>query len=148
MKDYQEMMYSPRHDGYLLASHVYKGYEYVIKSYGSHPCCYINIPTTDIYYRTNDYGKIPISVHGGLTYLTHDGLRIGEGLYISGHWIGWDYAHVDDHVEYNTPIKTPLPSKLDKRWTTKELISECRKAIDQLISLNYERKKNAKAKEN
>lgn len=101
------------HISELLYKDSYKGLNYYVISYGTHPCCYIEI----------DNNLLPenFTVHGGITWsgslheVNIDSDKIG---------IGWDYAHVGDRFgEYYQSGHT---------WKTTELIEECVKAIDEI----------------
>ena len=70
----------------------YKGYNYVIVSYGNHPCAYIEIPKGYRFYEKS-CGEIDIDCHGGLTYCGFRDFGFGEKYYI-----GWDYAHYGDFL--------------------------------------------------
>ena len=112
----------------------YKGYEYVVISLGTHPCCYFRIPSGDKYskYKDCDYDDIPLDVHGGITFKS-DRLNTAEG-FLYGCWIGWDYAHLGDYIEYTEELKK-FNERDGKKWTTEELIRDCKDAIDQFIEL-------------
>ena len=111
----------------ILFRDMYKGYEYIIVSYGTHPCCYIGLPSNHEYYEL-DYDSIDLDVHGGLTYS-------GRLLHLPDidrdkWYIGWDYAHMGDRFG-NRDITDRFYK--DHTWKTKELIKECIDAIDELI---------------
>ena len=109
----------------ILYNENYKGYEYIIVSYGTHPCCYIGMYEDDKNYNV-DYSEIDLNVHGGLTYsgnLTH--LPVDHKKW----WIGWDYAHFGDRFG-NRDITDRYYK--DHTWKTRELIKECIDAIDKL----------------
>ncbi len=69
-----------------------------------------------------------IDVHGGLTY-SSDKLYIGINTVLDNSWfIGWDYAHLGDYVSFIDCIG-------DKKWTTNEMIEECKNVINQIIDI-------------
>ena len=130
--DFKEMAYSSeRTDGNLLTRGNIDGYEYLIVSYGTHPCAYIAIPENHSRYK--DYHKLEsdntIYPHGGVTYSGSE--RNG----IKGHWIGWDYHHACDFsghylsgVDYDYFVEK-------KKWTTAEIFDEVQDVIEQLKHL-------------
>lgn len=127
-----EMVYEKRHYGTRLAEGTCRGYQYIVVSYGSHPCCYIRLMESDKFYNS-EYDDIPLNCHGGLTYKSSNGLQGKPGT-----WIGWDYAHWGDYV-YLGPGFNSLASD-EKRWTTDELVADCKRACRHLYNLNHERK--------
>lgn len=120
-KPIKRMVYTNNmHTSEILYSDTYKGLDFYVVSYGTHPCCYIGMYEDDKNYNV-DYSEIDLNVHGGLTYsgnLTH--LPVDHKKW----WIGWDYAHVGDRFgEYYQSGHT---------WKTTELIKECIQAIDEI----------------
>lgn len=121
----------------LLAKDVYKDYEYFIVSYGVHPCAYIALREGQPYYNVRDYEDISISCHGGCTFV--------EKGYSSGNIevedkykvIGWDYGHYNDFSGSYLRTGYPLSVPKGKKWTTKELIEECKYVIEQLYALEH-----------
>ena len=87
-------VYSMNKNTQCLEHGTYKGFNYYIISYSSHPCCYIEIPESHKYYKKH-YDDIyydgDIECHGGLTY-SEDHLNILKDSW----FIGWDYAHYGD----------------------------------------------------
>ena len=68
-----------------------------------------------------------IDVNGGLTYSDNKLMGIS-----SDNWfIGWDYAHAYDYMGYYT--EGEFLAEETKKWTTEEIIDECKNAIDQII---------------
>lgn len=129
----KEMIYQNDRKIELLYNDIYKGYHYYILSLGTHPTAYIEIPKRSILFG-KDYDDIykmgiNLDVHGGLTF-SDDTLWIGEGTIMRESWfIGWDYAHSYDYYGgYDDSL-----NKDSKQWTTKEIIEECKKAIEQLL---------------
>ena len=126
----KEMVYSKERKIELLCKDNYKGFNYYILNLGTHPTAYIEIPKEHLLYGM-EYDNIYdngyyIEVHGGLTY-SDNHLQILE----NGNWfIGWDYAHWDDYMPFYDEIgETKM--KL-KKWTTDEIIEECKRAIEQI----------------
>ena len=56
----KEMEYKDKHCIEILDSGTYRGIEYYIISFGTHPCAYVNSPIT--------IHDKEIDVHGGITY--------------------------------------------------------------------------------
>lgn len=83
---------------YVIEEHdTYRGYEYaiVLQQLG-HRCAYINVTGTDL--ENVDYMNLEqVPVHWGLTYSSSTCYGLPEGW-----WIGWDYAHYGDRVDYES----------------------------------------------
>ena len=125
----KEMVYSKMRNVEILDRGIYKNYDYVILSLGTHPCAYVRIPEHHPYY-SEDYNNCDIDCHWGLTYGSPY-LRTGNGTQESGWWIGWDYAHYGDF----TGADMMFPPELQfggKQWTTEEIIDECLNVINQM----------------
>ena len=128
------MIYQKDRKMELLHKGEYKGYNYYILNLGTHPTAYIEIPKENKLYG-KDYNEIyemgyDIDVHGGLTY-SDDKLMCIK----SENWfIGWDYAHCDDYMPFYDELQKGLFQKL-KKWTTEEIIEECKSAINQIIDM-------------
>lgn len=118
-----EMVYQPERCCELLYSGMYKGYEFYVVSYGTHPCGYVAIPQGNSLY-DKDYDDIDISCHGGLTY-SDKGLH---EINIQDWVIGWDYHHCSDYSGYGFEPD-------GKKWTTDEIIDEAKCVIDQICDL-------------
>ena len=129
--NFKEMVYSSeRTDGDILARGNIDGYEYLIVSYGTHPCAYVAIPENHSRYK--DYHKLEnedtIYPHGGVTFSG------SERNNIKGHWIGWDYHHACDFSGYS--LNRAYSSFLGrKQWTTAEIYDEVCGVIEQLKQL-------------
>ncbi len=127
----KEMIYKPTREVTILADDTYKGYHYVIISYGVHPCAYVEIPKDHKYY-DKDYRELDITVHGGLTYGSSlADINIGSK---SDYYIGWDYAHAGDFVGYYFLINAinAVIQEEEKKYTTKEIFEDVKKVIEQL----------------
>lgn len=123
------MVYKNEEDGFaeILANDYYKDHQFVVRSVGTHPCCYVSI--------LDGVALNPnlISCHGGITYISNyfpdskdewsSDKRIDDGFHW---WIGWDYTDLGD--AFGT-------SKFGKQWTTEEMIEECHKVIDQICDI-------------
>ena len=107
----------------VLCDDTYEGYRYIILNMcGSHPCAYVEIPEEHPKYGATDrdYWSVgPNEVTYGRNYLTD---------ILSDTWvIGWDYNHSGDYsalCQYGT------------KWTTAEIIEECKEAIEDLIFMD------------
>ena len=130
----EEMTYEPKmHDAKILYKGDFRGIDYLIVSYGTHPCCYVRIPLGNKYYNI-DFDKIDIDCHGGITYAQFCDFGFGKKYYI-----GWDYAHFDDYTGFNQlaeivckDMNIPFKRLGGKKWTVFELIKECQYVIRQI----------------
>lgn len=133
----KEMIYQELLVQDILDEGVIDGYHYVIVSYGSHPCAYVEIPKTHHFYHC-DYSDINVRVHGDLTY---DGELDFVEPHSSNFYFGWDYAHCCDYCA-NLKKFYPNPEEYEnthKHWTTKEILVDVKDVIRQIKS--YEVKK-------
>ena len=124
----KEMIYKPQmHEAEVLESNTYNGFNYTVVSYGTHPCCYVEIPQTHPLFKKHyDYDCCQkIDCHGGVTFTDFKDFGDGEKWYI-----GWDYAHCNDYAGYYQAIGHT--GGYLKKWTTEEMIQECKNVIDQL----------------
>lgn len=117
-----EMTYTDERKITILTHDEYKGYTYYVVSYGTHPCAYIELTENNTLYGKDD-SEIQLDCHGGITY-ANDNIKhitpISENRWI----IGWDYAHNGDYF---------LASNTGKKWTTTEIIQECKEVIKQVM---------------
>ena len=117
----------------VIYSDYFAGYKYFIINYGTHPCAYIEIPKDHPFYGVS-YIDIEdnynIKVHGGFTY-SNDSFLLLDHTWI----LGWDYAHCNDYSIYaeNCSFLHDL-----KKWTTEEIIEECKDVIIQLMDVKLE----------
>lgn len=126
----EEMKYDGNFNGCkVLASGNVDGHLFLVRSYGSHPCCYVSVPIGQ------SLNIDDISCHGGITY-SGDHLPKAEpdGKYW---WIGWDYAHSEDYVDI--AFNGIHYRDGGKKWTTQEMIDECLKVIKELKEMENER---------
>lgn len=122
-----EMVYSNRRITEVLLEGEYLGYEWVIASYGTHPCAYVKLPNNSKLIPLGE--EIPVSCHGGITYTSSKGLpQLKTAEKNEGCYIGWDYAHAGDRIGLNQ-------FEWDKRWTVAEIQEEVYEIIEQLIKL-------------
>ena len=128
----KEMEYGKERKTELLCKDKYKNYNYYVLNLGTHPTAYIEIPKEDKLYGKS-YDEIyrigcDIDVNGGLTYSDNELMGIS-----SENWfIGWDYAHCGDYCGYEETMPESIRT-YGKKWTTKEIIEECKNAIDQIV---------------
>ncbi len=123
----------------LLCKDKYKNYNYYVLNLGTHPTAYIEIPKENKLYRKS-YDEIykigcDIDVHGGLTYSDNELM----GVKSENWFIGWDYAHCGDYCGYEEYMSESIRT-YGKKWTTEEIIEECKNAIDQIIDFEEPKK--------
>ena len=134
----KEMVYKPRFtEPVILARDFYKGYEYIIISLGSHPCAYIALQVGQPYYNATNYDDVDIFCHGGCTFVERGDNFKPVKLSYSYNVIGWDYAHYNDFLGSYLGEEGSCPLYFNKRWTTKEIIEECKDVIEQLYILEH-----------
>lgn len=133
----KEMKYEKEGKIELLYKDVYKNYKYYILNLGTHPTAYIEIPKDHKYYK-KDYDRIDLNVHGGLTYSDNELMSVKSNSW----FIGWDYAHYNDYCGFYEG--TDIDTTNMKKWTTEEIIEDCKNAIDQII--DFESKEILKEK--
>lgn len=126
----EEMIYTSKKAIKILQSGIYQGYSYKVISYGTHPCCYVEIPKGNILFK-KDYLQEElrgINCHGGITF--SDFRDFGKG---SKWYIGWDYNRLRDfNGIYLMPELQEFGHSKDKKWKTYELVQDCKKVIEQL----------------
>lgn len=105
----------------LLHKDTYRGFNYWIISYGTHPCAYVEIPKNHSYFKKSYMDIEDIEVHGGLTFSSDKLLLLDNSWFI-----GWDYAHYGDYVGFFGI------NDEEKKWTTEEINEECKNVINQL----------------
>lgn len=109
-----------------IAGGTYKNFDYYVLNLKTHPTAYVDVtnsPLNGVF-----YDDIDISCHGGLTY-SEKSLRTVDK---KGWFIGWDYGHYGDYMDYGDTSLNTLFSD-DKKWTTEEIVEECKNVIDQII---------------
>lgn len=139
-------------DGYkLLASGTYDGIAYaVINNNGAHPCAYIEVTGTQ-YDESTEFNRLPLEerqtywkcdrqkrnaaysssmsdvVHGGLTYSGHQFYGVYEPDFdcnCTRWFVGWDYGHYGDEIWFKSNR-----IHAGKKWTTEEIVEECKACI-------------------
>lgn len=119
----------------VLAHGVYHGRNYYVVSFGTHPCAYVDVSDLlNMTRKEQKYIEDAIDCHGGITYLSAE-LVVANN---KGRYIGWDYAHCTDYSGY-----MPRES-LAKKWTTREMVSECKRVVDQIEGFIKELTKEGK----
>lgn len=126
------MIYKSKPEFDVLDEGICDGYHYIIVSYGTHPCAYVEIPESHKYYGCEYINFPDINCHGGLTYSSKGFVReieeSGEIFTRDGYYIGWDYNHYGDYS-----VSMALFGMLgEKRWTTEEIFKEVVSVIKQL----------------
>lgn len=136
MENVYEMVYQQsRCKPQVLAHGVYHGRNYYVVSFGTHPCAYVDVSDLlSMTWEEQKYIENAIDCHGGVTYSSAE-LVVANN---KGWYIGWDYAHYMDYSGY-----MPCGS-LTKKWTTREMASECKRVIDQIEGLIKEPPKEEK----
>ena len=126
----KEMIYSATriNPPEMLADGEYKGFHFYVLNLGTHPCAYVDVTDSDL--NGTHYTDINIECHCGLTY-SRDYLHTVDK---KGWFIGWDYAHYNDYVGYKIMFSSDLQFG-GKRWTTEEIVDECKDVIDHIDKL-------------
>lgn len=145
-KQKEEMIYKSTHENEVLYEGTYHGYHFVIVSYGTHPCAYVEVPKSHPWYGksySNEDVEDNIYVHGGLTFssdLNHVLGKRGENRW----FFGWDYAHAGDYLGYHFDTKLFDPKTVevflhDKQWTTDEIYNDVKSVIKQIEGYNIDK---------
>lgn len=120
----------------LLGEGRHLGFHWVILSYETHPCAYVQIlnPKHPLYHEQYDIIQENIKLKGGNWSYSRRYLKIpdtGTPPKIEqdndGWWIGWDYAHIPNC--YGDKMNHA------KKWTTREILDEVYSVIYQLSSI-------------
>ena len=115
----------------MIADGEYSGFHYYVLNLGTHPCAYVDVTDTDL--NGKNYNDIDIDCHGGLTYSEKYLLTVDK----KGWFIGWDYAHYCDFAGYELNLPEHMRCN-GKKWTTQEIVDECKTVIDQIVSMKAE----------
>ena len=128
--DYDKIYYNGRlKNPKVLENQIYKNYEYYIVTLGSHPCCYVLLPKGHRYHNMF-YDDINIKCHYGLTY--SDNRLFKENVIKNNEWvIGWDYAHSDDYLSYDSYFLEG--DEYGHKYTLDELRDDVYDVINQLV---------------
>lgn len=118
----QEMIYQEnRIPPVRLADGVYRGVPFYVLSFGTHPCAYVDIAPLGLH----AINERDIDCHGGITYHCDYLATVDH----EGNFLGWDYAH---YMDYSGSLPF-LNFGGSKRWTTAEVVAECKSVIDQIV---------------
>lgn len=126
----KEMEYTGKMAVDVLGQGEIDGYGWAIISHGTHPCAYVSPPEEHPaakMYRNFRWTSLDLTtkVHGGITYAKFGLLDVDpKGKRF---WLGWDYAHHGDYVDYGV-----LPPWPGKKWTTKEIFAQVEESIREL----------------
>lgn len=109
-----------------IAGGTYKNFDYYVLNLKTHPTAYVDVSDSPL----NGVlcYDIDISCHGGLTY-SEKTLRTVDK---KGWFIGWDYVHYGDYADCDSDMYLN-----GKKWTTEEIVEECKNVIDQIVAKYY-----------
>ena len=110
----------------------YKGKEYVIYAFKTHPCAYVLLTEKDPDYRES-YDNIGLLCHGGLTY-SAETWKTNIHWFSEGWVIGWDYAHLGDYhyIEHEKIKGIPYEAIQSTKYTRARVRGEIFKVVDAL----------------
>ena len=128
---FAEMEYGEDANYQVLAEGTYKGHLLAVINRGTHPCCYIRIGDLKSMLAVDENTFLNEITFRG-PYVPYHSQR-GEPFTAEedGFWIGWDHAHAGDYVGY-----WYVPEDGGRKYTTDEMIGECKANIDILESFN------------
>lgn len=128
----KEMVYQAKRlvEPEILATGEVYNYQYYVISLGTHPCAYVSIPREDVVFGKEN---VPIECHGGITYARSYLLK---STVEKGWVIGWDYGHCFDYSGYNMTFGDSYLPPQQKKYSTEEMINDCKDVINQLVELN------------
>lgn len=130
--NFEEMEYLPKMTKKILCDSSYLGCRFLIVSYGTHPCAYIEIPKDHKWFGIDydDEELNHIECHGGITFSGD----LSHILEKTGKWfIGWDYAHIEDYDGLLCNLNNyPFRDIRCKKWTTQEIYEEVKKVIESI----------------
>ena len=113
-----------------IAGGTYKNFDYYVLNLKTHPTAYIDVTNSPLNGCDED---IDISCHGGITWCDNFVKYIDKKRWS----IGWDYAHYGDYMDYGDTSLNNMFSN-DKKWTTEEIVEECKNVIDQIVEKYHE----------
>lgn len=113
-----------------IAAGTYKNFDYYVLNLRTHPTAYVDV--SDSLLNGVCYDDIDIYCHGGFTYSESTLKTVDK----KGWFIGWDYAHYGDYINYGDTSLNNMFSN-DKKWTTEEIVEECKNVIDQIVEKYY-----------
>lgn len=109
-----------------IADGVYRGIPFYVLSLGTHPCAYVDIAPAGI----TGIDPNDIACHGGVTYVDERLITVEH----KGRFIGWDYCHCMDYNGY-LAARNEYAFGVWKKWTTQEMVVECKSVIDQIFKI-------------
>lgn len=113
-----------------IAGGTYKNFDYYVLNLKTHPTAYIDVTNSPL---NGCDENIDISCHGGITWCDNFVKYIDK----KGWFIGWDYAHYGDYTDYGyAAVNNMFPN--DKKWTTEEIVEECKNVINQIVEKYHE----------
>ena len=117
----------------VLSRDFYKGYDYLVVSYGTHPCAYVALREGQPFYHASLCEDVHVQCHGGCTFA-----QWGHGKFFNHTYkvIGWDYGHYDDFSGSSIKWGTEWNAR-SKKWTTEEMVQECRDVIERLYVIEH-----------
>lgn len=98
-----------------IAAGTYKNFDYYVLNLRTHPTAYVDVSDSPL--NGICYDEIDIYCHGGLTYSESTLDTVDK----KGWFIGWDYAHYGDYMDYGDTSLNNMFSN-DKKWTTEEIV--------------------------
>lgn len=132
----QEMTYQDQVEVKLLARDNYRGFDYIVISYGIFPSAFVKIPENHNYYKKFK-GIIPVKCHGGILHRGEIKPLIGtlnlqeSNLDTKGFWLGWSYLECNDYTGFSQ-------TNQGKKRTTVEMVNDCINVIGQLSTFSKE----------
>jgi len=111
----------------------YFGYDFIVISYGTHPCGYVRIPEdSKIFNWTLEEIKKHVRTHGGVNFFQSLG-HIDKTLR-GTRYIGWSYDLADDYNAHYAQYEGYEEYNF-KKHSVAEIIIDCKKVILQLLTL-------------
>ena len=134
---YTREVQKPR-NGVVIAQGFYNGLNYYVKNInGRHPTAYVEITQGHKAFGKDfcnyEFPQL-IEVHGGVTYQDSVLLTVDDDGERGHKFVGWDYGHAGDFEGCYIGTGGVLETS-GKRWTTEEIVEECKSAIDQINAL-------------
>lgn len=128
----KEMVYKCERKIEILEQGTLDGIDFVIISYGTHPCAYVKLPEGHKFASVSYYMSIDLDVHGGVTFAREMSSTSKMGKFLSdGYWLGWDYDHCDDYSGMDLMFDSGLRTG-GKKWTTEEIYEDVVKAVNKI----------------
>lgn len=128
----------------VLDSGDYRGFKFYAINVGNHPCGYVEVPESSWAHTVKSYDDErldEINVHGGFSFCKGRLFLQDKDLFAKGQFLGWDYAHFGDYTKYDNFDSPELGTR---RYTTEEIVAECKSVIDQIIAVPPKRQKTKK----